>query len=88
MTKWKKWGHENEYRLVHRYNRGKVYKLPQEAISEIVFGSQISEIEKIQKTEKIRKVLPNTKIFQIELDKYSFELKKVPIFDPNLVIKF
>ncbi len=88
LTKWEKWKHENEYRLIHRYQKGKTHVLPPEAISEVVLGSQLSENEKLQQTEKIMKFLPDTKIFQIELDKNSFGLKKLLIYDPMLIIKF
>ena len=86
FTKWNKWEHENEYRLMHSYKRGKIFSLPSEAISEIVFGCQISDHDKFLQVQKIRKALPEVKIFQIEQNRKLFGLKKIPVFDETLFI--
>lgn len=86
FTKWKKWNHEDEYRLVHTYSVGKIIQLPTDSITEIVFGCQLSEKDQIKYLEKILNHLPKAKIFKIELAKDSFGLKKVPVFDEVLFI--
>jgi len=86
FTKWSKWEHENEYRLIHRYRKGKIFKLPDEAICEVVLGCQMSDKFKFVQMEKIRKALPHVKIYQIEQAKDTFGLKKVAVFDEKLFI--
>jgi len=86
FTKWAKWKHENEYRLIHTYKKGKIHLLPNEAIGEIVFGCQLADIDKVKYAERIRRILPDVKIYQIEMDKKTFGLKKTPIFDENLLL--
>jgi hypothetical protein len=88
FTKWTKWRHEDEYRLIHRYGHGKVHQLPPEAISEITFGSEVSEERKVAYTEQILKSLPKARIYQVELNKNGFGLKRVQVFDDNLLIQF
>jgi hypothetical protein len=87
FTKWTKWSHENEYRLIHRYKHGKIHKLDNEAISEIVFGCQVSEKDRLVYEEKISKHLPKTKVFQIELRKDNFGLSKSTIVDELLLFR-
>jgi hypothetical protein len=86
FTKWNKWIHEDEYRLVHSYKHGKIFTLPKEAINEIVIGCQISDHDKILNVFKIKEALPDVKIFQIEQNNELFGLRKVPVFDKNLFI--
>jgi hypothetical protein len=87
FTKWTKWKHEDEYRLIHSYKKGKEFILPNDAISEVVLGCQISDEDKFEQIGKIRKFLPHVKIYQIELMKDTFGLKKSPVFDEKLFIK-
>ncbi len=86
FTKWKKWEHEDEYRLIHRYKNGNTRILEPSAISEVVLGCQVSEIDKIKHVEHIRQQLPDVKIFQIEQLKDKFGLTKVAVFDDKLFI--
>lgn len=88
FTKWNIWNHENEYRLIHKYSRGKVFQLPQEAISEVVLGSQLSDEEQLKYYSKIIEHLPDVRIYQIKLNKATLGLKKELLYDERLIVKF
>ncbi|MVN92034.1 DUF2971 domain-containing protein [Mucilaginibacter aquatilis] len=86
FTKWNKWEHENEYRLIHRLGTGKIKDLPSEAIKEIVLGCQISNEKKIEYVMMIKEVLPKVDIYEIKMRKDGFGLTKEPIVNQRLLL--
>lgn len=76
FKKSKEWAHEDEYRLLHSYKKGKVHKIDPLIVKEIVFGCKTDEKKELETTNRILKVYPHIKISKMELKKEAFGMKK------------
>jgi hypothetical protein len=86
-VKSKVWKHENEYRLLHPFQHGKIHKIDKLCIKEVILGSKVALDERLKLVEKIIKELPHANIYQMELDKNVFGLKKTTVFDSSFVLQ-
>lgn len=84
LTKWEIWKHENEYRLIHTFKKGKVLEIPKECIAEVVLGVNFPENEKMGFLQRIFNVYPHAKVYQMALLPNTFGLEKKLVFDDNL----
>lgn len=83
-TKWTVWSHENEYRLLHTYRNGKVQKLDEDIISEVILGCKFNDNDKITLVPKLLEIYSHIKIYEIRLNKDCFKLEKHLILDGSI----
>lgn len=84
----KVWKHENEYRLMHMYKKGKVHAIDKSLIKEIVIGCAVQEKTALDFTQKILKSFPNVSIYRMRLKSNAFGLKKESIYDQEHLLNF
>lgn len=81
-TKSLDWKYEDEYRLVKIFASKKVFKLPNEAITEIVLGHKMQEVHKQEILKVAEEKYPNAKLFQSVMNLESYKMDIIPIIKP------
>ena len=78
-TKSKRWGYENEYRIVKFDSSRKIVNIPEDAVLEIVLGCNMSDKDKDALHELAKKKFPKAKVFETKINEEEFKLDFLPI---------
>jgi hypothetical protein len=78
-TKSTDWKYEDEYRITKIDASRKIFKLPDEAIKEIVLGYKMKEEYKYEIVALVKSRFPNARIFQSQMNLEEFKLNMIPI---------
>lgn len=78
MTKSIHWTYEVEYRLTTLMKVNQAVEFPADIITEIIFGSRISETHKNEIKDLVAKKLPHVKLFSAKPHDSDFKLNIVP----------
>lgn len=80
FVKSSEWSYEQEVRLFRAItNENRLLKFPEEAFKSIYLGCKITNSAKNEIINHIKKHLPNTSIFQLEIDKTKYQLNSKKI---------
>ena len=78
-TKAKFWSYEIEYRIFKNVDDGRIKIIPNDVVSEIILGCNISERNKSEIIQIAGELYPQAIIYQTKPHKRIFELDRIPI---------